>query len=68
MSNIPRLLRLPEVLERFPVSRSTWLKGVRCGVYPAPLRLSARVLAWREEDIEALYRGLDDKRASKTVL
>jgi prophage regulatory protein len=48
------LLRLPEVLRRFPVSRSTWWAGVKTGKYPAAQKLSSRCVAWRESDIIAL--------------
>jgi prophage regulatory protein len=48
------LLRLPEVLKRFPVSKSTWWQGVKDRKYPAPRRLSARCVAWLESDILAL--------------
>lgn len=38
----------------FPVSRSTWWKGVSDGRFPAPVRLTERTTAWRVEDIRAL--------------
>ncbi|MHA1539813.1 MAG: helix-turn-helix transcriptional regulator [Alphaproteobacteria bacterium] len=47
-------LRLPEVLKVFPVSRSTFWKGVKDGRYPKPVKLSERTTAWRIEDIQAL--------------
>ncbi|MDD0812191.1 AlpA family phage regulatory protein [Curvibacter sp. RS43] len=31
------LLRLAQVLERFPVSRSKWYEGVKSGRFPAPV-------------------------------
>lgn len=37
-----------------PVSRSTWLAGVKSGRFPPPIKLSARTTAWRVEDIRAL--------------
>lgn len=54
----PTLWRLPEVLARVPVSRGTWQAGVKAGKFPQPVRLSARVVAWRASDIEALVRSL----------
>jgi len=48
------LIRLPEVLALFPVSRSLWYQGVRTGRYPEPVRLSARRVAWRREEVLAL--------------
>ena len=42
----------------FPVSRSTWLRGVRAGIYPKPIRLSQRRVGWLRSDIEALVAKL----------
>lgn len=47
-------LRLPAVLSLIPVGRSTWWAGVKMGLYPAPVKLGARMTAWRAEDIAAL--------------
>ncbi|RYY90125.1 MAG: AlpA family phage regulatory protein [Chitinophagaceae bacterium] len=52
------LLRLPQVLSLFPISRSSWLEGVRVGLYPAGIKLSARAVAWRASDIYALISRL----------
>ena len=49
-----RFLRLPQVLERIPVSKSTWWGGVKTGRFPKPVKLSARTTAWRESDIDAI--------------
>jgi len=48
------LLRLPQVLERFPVCKSKWWAGVSKGEYPQPIRLGSRCTMWREEDIDQL--------------
>jgi uncharacterized spore protein YtfJ len=37
-----------------PVSKSGWWAGVKSGKYPAPLKLSEGVTAWRVEDIRKL--------------
>lgn len=47
-------LRLPQVLSLYPVSKSTWWKGVAEGRYPKPVKLGERATAWRVEDIVAL--------------
>lgn len=52
------LWKLPTVLEHFPVSRSVWLAGVKAGRYPAPVRLSARSVAWRADQVMDLVRSL----------
>ena len=51
-------LRLPQVLELIPVSRSRWYLGVKTGEFPAPVRLSANISAWRASDIETLIEQL----------
>ena len=43
-----RKLGIPPI---FPVSRSTWLRGVQEGRYPQPVQLSPRTVAWRLEEI-----------------
>jgi prophage regulatory protein len=46
-------IRLPDVLKRIPVSRSTWWLGVKEGHFPQPVRLSQRTTAWIKQDIDA---------------
>jgi predicted DNA-binding transcriptional regulator AlpA len=60
--NLPAtgLVRLPTVLAVFPVSRSHWWAGVKDGRYPAGVKLSERITAWRASDIRELI-----DRASK---
>lgn len=41
-----------------PVSRSTWLNGIKSGKYPKPIKLGERSIAWRVEDIRALLEEL----------
>lgn len=51
-----RVLSLAEVLQFFPVSRSTWYQGVKDGKYPKPIQLSARRIAWRYREVIALVQ------------
>ncbi len=44
----------PPIPAIIPVSRSTWLAGVKSGRYPQPVKLGPRVTAWRVCDIRAL--------------
>lgn len=44
-------LRQPAVLSIIPVSRSTLWQMVKIGAFPAPVKLSARVSAWRANDV-----------------
>lgn len=47
-----KLLRLPLVEERTGLRKSSLYAGAKAGTFPAPVRLSARAVAWREEDID----------------
>ncbi|MES2299412.1 MAG: AlpA family phage regulatory protein [Pseudomonadota bacterium] len=44
-------LRQTQVLTFVPISKSTLWRRVLAGTFPAPVKLSARVTAWRAEDI-----------------
>lgn len=47
-----KLLRLPAVEERTGLKKSTIYAGVKARTFPAPVRLSARAVAFREEEID----------------
>lgn len=51
-------LREPAVLSFIPIGRSTWWAGVKAGRYPKPVKLGARMTAWRAEDIRTLIDSL----------
>ncbi len=47
------LLRLPQVLARVPVGRSTLWLWVRDGRFPKPIKLGPMTTAWRASDVAA---------------
>jgi len=47
-------VRLKQVLEIFPVSKSTWWNGVREGRFPRAIKLGPRTTAWDVSDIRKL--------------
>ncbi len=47
-----RVLRLPAVLDRVGLGKSSIYALMNDGQFPRPIRLSARAVAWRETDIE----------------
>ena len=47
-----KILRLPAVLERIQLSRSTLYAMLSRGDFPPPIKLGVRARAWRVEDIE----------------
>ncbi len=52
-----KLIRLPGVLGRIPVSRSSWYEGVKEGRFPPPIKIGKTAL-WRESDINRLIDSL----------
>jgi len=42
----------------FPVSRTTWYDGIAKGIYPPPVKLGSRAVAWRVEDVFKLLEAL----------
>ena len=47
-----KIYRLPAVEERTGFKKSSIYAGVKAGTFPAPVRLSARAVGWREEDLD----------------
>ena len=51
-------LKLAQVLGLIPLGRTSWLNGVKSGKYPKPVKIGARSIAWKVEDIRALVESL----------
>ena len=47
-----RILRLPEVMARTGLSRSTIYLRISQGNFPKPVNLGARAVGWIEEEIQ----------------
>ena len=58
----PRLLRLPEVLDRIGLGRSRVYDLVKEGRFPAPVRLSDRAIAWVESEVDCWCQARVDER------
>lgn len=58
LSNLPdsAIIRLPDVLRLYPVSKSKWWEGVKKLEYPQPVRLGKRARGWRLGDVLALTK------------
>jgi predicted DNA-binding transcriptional regulator AlpA len=52
------LLRIKQVLQFIPVSRSHFWQGVKEKRYPQPIKLSRRVTCWKASDIRQLIEGM----------
>lgn len=69
---IPPLLTLNQIVgdkkkgipPLIPVSRSTFQNNVKAGVYPKPIKLTERLLAWRVTDIQALIDSMTQAGAA----
>ncbi len=55
-----RVLRRPEVEARTGLARSTLYQRIKDGRFPAPIRIGARAVAWREEDVEQWLSSLPE--------
>ena len=51
-----RFLRLPEVLERTGLSRSTIYVRLEQGGFPRPVSLGARAVGWIESEVDEWIR------------
>jgi len=54
-------LRLPQVLEIVPISKSAWWEGCKSGRFPKPVKLGPRTAAWKAEDIMALVKAIGNR-------
>ncbi|MDD2863976.1 MAG: AlpA family transcriptional regulator [Methylococcales bacterium] len=50
----------PPIAPIIPISRTSWLNGVKSGKYPNPVKISDRTTAWRVEDIEKLIASMGE--------
>lgn len=59
-------LRLPQVLELFPISKASWWRGIQQGRYPKGVKLGPRTTAWRSCDIRKLIDEIGDHDGEAT--
>jgi len=55
-------LRWPEVFKQTAISKSAFTRGVKKGIYPAPIRIAPRTVVWKSTDIEALMQRLEENQ------
>jgi predicted DNA-binding transcriptional regulator AlpA len=58
-------VRLSQILTVIPLGKSCWWEGVKSGRFPKAIKLSARCVAWRAEDIHSLIKQLSDQTPKK---
>ena len=54
-------VRLAQVLTVIPLGKTCWAEGVKSGRFPKPVKLSARCVAWKAEDIHNLIKQLSEQ-------
>lgn len=52
-----RILRLPTVLERTGLTRSTLYRKIQAGTFPRQVAISTRCAGWRESAVEQWLRN-----------
>lgn len=62
-ANNNRLLRRPEVEARTGLSRSTIYDWMKRGDFPQPVKLGARLVAWRESDVTEWLESRETRAA-----
>ena len=65
MTTVPTVgfLRLPQVLQLVPISKSAWWEGCKTGRFPKPVKLGPRTTVWKVEDITALIESVNNQQA-----
>ena len=56
-----RFLRVPEVLERTGLSRSTTYVRLEQGLFPRPMSLGTRAVGWIESEVDEWIRQRTDE-------
>lgn len=65
MPDPDRIIRLPTVLDRTGLSRSTLYRKIAEGTFPAQLKISVHGAGWRESDING---WIDDPKGWRIEL
>lgn len=51
-------IRQTELLQFVPFSKATLWRNCSTGMFPAPVKLSARITGWRVEDVRAWIQAV----------
>lgn len=49
---------VPPVPALIPIGKTSFLNGVKSGLYPAPVKLGMRSVAWRVDDVKAMIERM----------
>jgi prophage regulatory protein len=56
--NYPKIVRRPEVLELLKISRSNLYKKIDNGLWPKPISLGSRAVAWLSSENEQVLAAM----------
>ena len=56
--NSCKLIDLKTVLNIYPVSRATLYRQIKVGIFPEPVQIGIRRVAWRLEEVQARINEL----------
>ena len=69
--NYPKIVRRPEVLELLQISRSNLYSKIEQGLWPKPIQLGARAVAWlsneNEQVLAAIIAGQSQEELKQIV-
>lgn len=69
--NCPQITRRPEVLQLLQISRSNLYQKIEQGLWPAPIQLGARAVAWlsleNEQVLAAMIAGQNQGEIKQLV-
>jgi prophage regulatory protein len=55
------ILRLPEVIARTGLGRTSLYRRIGAGAFPPPVKLGPRAVGWRESDVDEWIESLATK-------
>lgn len=67
MKNHPKIARRPEVLNLLQISRSNLYQKIEQGLWPAPIRLGARAVAWLATENEAVLGAMIQGQSQEEI-
>lgn len=65
--NHPQLIRKPEVLARTGLSKSTLYNRIKDGLFPTPVSLGARAVAFVASEINAVLQAMIEEKTQAQI-
>lgn len=62
-----KILRLPQVIDKTGLSRTTVYESIKRGDFPNPVQLTERSIGWREHEIDEWIEGRESVTIAGTI-